>query len=440
MSKRIGIRKEDKNIWERRVPLTPTQVKKLVDAGLQVRVEPFDRRAFPDDEYRAAGASLEAGLDDCDVVMAVKEVPTKLLRADTTYIYFAHVIKGQAYNMGMLARILELGATLIDYERVVDEKGRRLIFFGRHAGLAGMIDSLWALGQRLRIEGFDTPFTSIQMANTYADLEAAKAAVSEAGRAIAEKGLPIGLQPQVFGFAGYGNVSLGAQEIFDLLPHETIEPAQLPQTLKGTDSKRLTKVVFHEKDMAAPLEAGAPFDLQEYYKHPQRYRGVFAKHVPYLSVLINCIYWTPDYPRLVSRDLLRGMYGAGLQPRLRIIGDISIDIEGAIECSLKATDPGDPVYVFLPGSDEIVPGLEGHGPVVLAVDNLPCELPVEASRDFGVALLPFMEAIATTDYGQSYEKLALPQAIKTAVIAHRGQLTPEYAYLKQHLDGTGGES
>ena len=430
---KIGIRKEDKNIWERRVPLTPAHVARLKAAGLQVVIEPSAQRAFDDQAYAQAGAQVQADLSDCRLVLAVKEIPARLLRAGQTYVYFAHVIKGQPHNMPTLARLLELGATLIDYERVVDEAGRRLIFFGRHAGLAGMLDSLWALGQRLAVEGFDTPLAGLKLAHEYPDLPAALAAVRAAGQAIARDGLPLELGPLVVGFAGYGNVSRGAQEVFDLLPHRVIEPDELPGTLKGIDPKRLTKVVFREEHMARPLEAGHAFDLQEYYRQPERYRGVFARHVPYLSVLVNCIFWTADYPRLVTCDLLQGMFGTGLQPRLRVIGDISMDIDGAIECSVKVTDPGDPVYVYLVAEDRIVSGVTGHGPVILGIDNLPCQLPVEASTDFGDALLPFMEELARADYEQPYEQLALPAPIKRAVIAHRGQLTPEYQYLEAHL-------
>jgi alpha-aminoadipic semialdehyde synthase len=430
---KLGIRKEDKNIWESRVPLTPAHVTRLVQAGVPVAIQPSAQRAFADQAYLDAGAQLQDDLSDCPLILAVKEIPTRLLQAGKTYVYFAHVIKGQAHNMPMLARLLELGATLIDYERVIDEAGRRLIFFGRHAGLAGMIDSLWALGQRLRIEGYSTPLEHVQLAHEYPDLSAAKDAILKVGQAIAAEGLPLEIGPLVVGFAGYGNVSQGAQEIFDLLPHRVLEPGELPETLRASEPRRLTKVVFREEHMVRPLELGKAFDLQEYYRHPERFRGVFARHVPYLSVLVNCIFWTSKYPRLVTCDLLKGMFGAGLQPRLRVIGDISIDIEGAIECSRKATDPGDPVYVYLTEEDRIVSGLHGHGPVILAVDNLPCQLPVDASQDFGDALLPFIDALARADYGVAFDQLALPPTIRRAVIAHRGALTPDYAYLADSL-------
>ncbi|MBN2495193.1 MAG: hypothetical protein JXR96_11415 [Deltaproteobacteria bacterium] len=428
---KIGIRKEDKNIWERRSPLVPAQVRRLVEQeGLSVQVESSSQRVFADQAFRDAGAEITDGIPDAPVVFAVKEIPVELLSAGKTYVFFAHVIKGQAHNMPMLRRLLALGCTLIDYEKVADEQGRRLIFFGRHAGLAGMLDTLWALGQRLREEGFDTPLARIQTAHSYPDLKAASQAVSEVGDALRQDGLPEALQGMVIGLAGYGNVSRGAQEILDQLGPEQVEPEQL-ESLAGCEG--LVKVVFKEQHMVVPRDARRTFDLQDYFAHPERYRGVFARHVPRLHALVNCIYWTPDYPRLVSRDLLWGLYAPGCSPRLRVIGDISCDIEGAIECTLEPSDPGEPVYVYLPEADRIEPGLAGRGPVVMAVDNLPCELPRESSEDFGQALLPYAAAIARADYGASFDDLDLPPAIKQAVICHRGELTPAYKYLEKHL-------
>ena len=434
----IGIRKEDKNIWEARVPLVPEQVASLVADGIEVLVQSSEQRAFADEQYRDVGATIVSGFPATPVLFAVKEIPTELIAPDRTYLYFAHVIKGQAHNMEMLQRLIDLDCTLIDYERIADDEGRRLIFFGRYAGLAGMIDTLWALGRRLTVEGYDSPFARIRQANDYPNLDAAKAALQQAGEALAAVELPAELTPMVFGFTGYGHVSQGAQEILDLLPHRKIEPAELiglDQDLPG-----LVKVVFAEQHMAKPIDPDGTFELQEYYQHPELYRGDFARYVPYLTVLVNCIYWTPQYPRLITRDLLHGLYGAGKTPRLRVIGDISIDIEGAVECSLDATNSGDPVYVYLPDEDRIELGIEGHGPVVLAVDNLPCELPVESSQEFGKALLPYIKAVGGADYRVPYEDLDLPSAIKRAVIVYRGRLTPDYEYLQEYLNQREGEA
>lgn len=429
----IGIRREDKNQWERRVPLTPDHVASLVAGGLTVVVQPSPIRVFPNEAYVAAGASIQEDLSDCDVVFGVKEIPKELLAKDGSYMYFSHVIKGQPYNMAMLRRLLELGCTLIDYEKVTDDGGRRLVLFGRQAGWAGMIDSLWALGKRLEHEGMTTPLGTIGPAHSYPSLQAAMAAIGEAGKAIAADGLPAAIAPLAVGFAGYGNVSLGAQEVLDALPTVAVKPADLPAAVAAGDGKKVIKVVFKEEDMAIPRDPAGTFELSDYYDHPERYRGVFARHVPFLSVLINCIYWTPSYPPLISRDLLHGLYGGGATPKLRMIGDISCDIDGGVECTVKPTDSGDPIYVYEVAEDRAISGVAGHGPVVLAVDNLPCELPLDASRDFGDALLPFVRAIAQADYRLPFGELMLPSPIKRAIIAHRGELTPDFRYLNEHL-------
>jgi alpha-aminoadipic semialdehyde synthase len=245
----FGIRREDKNRWERRVPLTPHHVQELcAQHGLQCVVESSPIRVFSDEQYRELGVPVQDDVSHCPVVFAVKEIPMGFFRPGGTYVFFAHVIKGQKHNMPMLRRLMELGCTLIDYERIVDENGKRLIFFGRHAGLAGMIDTLWALGQRLRFEGIPTPFERLQPAHRYATLQEAKAAVAGVGEEIANAGLPEGLVPFVCGFAGYGHVSQGAQEIFDLLPHRKVLPTELARLPHEGDcaASVLYMVVFSE--------------------------------------------------------------------------------------------------------------------------------------------------------------------------------------------------
>ena len=431
----IGIRREDKSVWERRVPLVPEDVRDLIaEHGIQVIVQPSDIRVFREEEYAAVGAKVQEDLSPCDVIFAVKEVPPDRLLPGKTYVYFAHVIKGQPYNMPMLKRLLDLGCVLIDYEKITDEKGRRLIFFGRHAGWAGMVDTLWALGKRLEWEGTPTPFASIRQAHTYPDLEAVRRAVREAGERIRREGLPSDLAPLVVGFAGYGNVSRGAQEIFDLLPHEEVAPGDLPALFTGRpDPHLLYKVVFKEEHTVEPISPGDRFDLQDYYAHPEKYRSRFASYLPYLTVLINAIYWEAKYPRLVTRSDLRDLFGGPASPRLRVIGDISCDIEGAIECTVKCTEPGDPVYVYNPLTGEVTDGYEGEGVVILAVDILPSELPREASIDFSAVLRQFVPAIARADYTVPFDELDLPPEIKRAVIAYRGELTPGYRYLEQYI-------
>ena len=349
MSIRVGIRREDRSVWERRVPITPEQARQLQDEyGVEVWVQPSGNRAFRDEEFAQVGVRVEDDLSACPVVFAVKEIPIDFFQPGHTYVFFAHVIKGQSYNMSMLKRLLELGCQLIDYEKAADEQGRRLIFFGRHAGLAGMIDTLWALGRRLEWEGIPNPFSDLRQTRSYDSLAEAKAAVSALGERIARQGLPDPISPLICGFAGYGNVFRGANEIIELLPVREITPHEVAAVAQRAGDAhnvlyKLYKVVFKEEHTVEPISPQGHFELQDYYDSPERYRSKFCAYLPYLTLLVNCTYWEARYPRLVTKTDLRRLYDEKGPPRLRVIGDISCDIEGAIECTLKCTDPGTPV-------------------------------------------------------------------------------------------------
>jgi alpha-aminoadipic semialdehyde synthase len=430
MSAVLGIRREDKSIWERRAPVAPHHVRLLQQEGVMTVVQPSSIRVFSDDEYRAAGATVSEDLSPCDLVVAVKEIPTSLLRADQRYMYFSHTIKGQSYNMPMLRQILDLGCTLLDHERVIDDDGRRLVLFGRHAGLAGMIDSLWALGQRLASEGYDTALALIEPAHRYGQLADAADRLRDVCQRLKEEGLPGELGPLVVGFAGYGNVSRGAQEIIDLL-----EPLWVrPDELAGVTASGLYATVFAEEHFVAPKQPEQPFDLQNYFDNPQQFVGTFERFLPYLTVLVNCIYWEDRYPRLVTVEGLRKLYEAGQPtPRLRVIGDVSCDVAGAVEATVQTTQPDDPVFVFDPVTEQIQMGVEGRGPAVMAVDNLPCELAHESTMSFGDSLTPLLPAAVRADYSRAWDALTLPPPLQRAVIAHQGELTPTYRYLDKYL-------
>lgn len=229
MSVKIGIRHEDKYAMEKRAPLIPRHVEYLNNKyNVQFVVQSSAKRIFKDWEYRSAGAEVSADLSDCPVIMGVKEIPENFFEKDKTYMFFSHVIKGQSYNMPMLRKMMELGCSLIDYEMVTDDSGKRLIFFGRFAGIAGMINSFWCLGERLKEQGYsDNPFLKIQQSYRYDSLEEAKKVIAEVGREIGDNGLPRELLPFTIGFTGYGNVSTGAQEIAGLLPLQQISPRDL---------------------------------------------------------------------------------------------------------------------------------------------------------------------------------------------------------------------
>lgn len=426
---RVGIRAEDKNVWERRVPLVPDDVADLVAMGIPVQVQSSHTRVFPDSDFAAVGAQVVDRLDS-PVVVAVKEVPVDQISPNTAYLFFSHTIKGQAHNMALLERVLQVRATLVDYEPVVDANGRRLIAFGRYAGLAGMIDALWAYGQRLAALGHANPLAELHPAHQYADLDDALRAVRAVGPLLAQR--PAG-SPVVIGVTGGGNVAQGVLEVLDQLPVTELSPEQLATTPPWElPADRVLLVRFAEQHTVAPAD-GSDFDLARYRVEPAAYRSVFAPHLAHLTILVNAIAWDHRAPRLVSRADLAAL---GPDPQLVLLADLSCDIDGGIEATVRATDPDDPVFVYDPATGQAPTGFSGPGFAVLAVDNLPCELPRAASVGFSSALRPFVADLARADYSRPFTELDLPDALKGAVIAHHGELTSRYSYLADSLPST----
>ena len=216
MVRKIGIVRETKNKWERRVPLIPADIKNLIrELGLDVIVQPAANRIFSDQEFKAAGAQIAEDLTGCEMIFGIKEVKIPDLIAGKTYLFFSHTTKGQSYNMPMLQKLLDLECSLVDYERMVNEKNQRLIYFSFHAGVAGTIETFWAYGQRLAWEKISSPFSSVRQTLTYADQDEAEAAFSVLGEKIKRVGLPPAISPLVVGITGYGNVSRGAQHMLE---------------------------------------------------------------------------------------------------------------------------------------------------------------------------------------------------------------------------------
>ena len=435
MNKIFGIRHEDKYVMERRVALTPKHIKKIVKKNnLEALIMSSSKRIFSDEEYLNSDAKIVDSLAKAPVIFGVKEMPLSFFEKGKTYIFFSHVIKGQEYNMPMLRKMMDLKCNLIEYERISDYQGKRLIFFGRYAGLAGMINSLWSLGLRLQQFGIDTPFLKLKQSHKYNSLEEAKNDISKVGQEIAINGLPKELTPLTIGFTGYGNVSIGAQEVAALLPIKEVSPSEL---LKLKETKELPdnvlyKVVFKESDLSEPIDSNNEFDLQDYYSHPEKYKSQFEKYIPHLTVLMNCMYWDDRYPRIITKDYLEKLYVEG-NPKLTVIGDVTCDPNGSIECTHIGTEIEDPVFVYNPETRKPNMGVEGKGLLIMSVDILPSELPRESSISFGDALEKYVNDIVTADYGVDFESLNLPKPIKKALILHKGELTPDYKYIAEYL-------
>ncbi len=199
----------------------------------------------------------------------------------------------------------------------------------------------------------------------------------------------------------------------------------------AADTLNLFKVVFKEDDLVRRKEG--VFELQEYYDHPERYESKFENYLPQLSILVNCIFWSEKYPRLVTKRFLRDSAPLNSSPKLKVIGDISCDINGSVEITHKATPPDQAFYTYFPQEDRSQDGIQRLGVTVMAVDNLPCEFSRESSQEFSAVLRNFVPAIAQADFRRPGQNVQLPPAIKKALILQGGKLTADYAYMEKFL-------
>lgn len=424
MKKILGIRKEVKNKWERRVTLTPAAVKELKDNfGIKTLFQLSEKRIFDDQDYINAGAEAREILDEAEIILAVKEIPIQHILENKIYLFFSHTIKGQPYNMPLLQTLIDKKCTLIDYEPIKDENDRRLVFFGRHAGYAGMVNGFFTLGKRLHALGIQNQFEKIKQAKDYPDLEAAKEEITKLGKKLK---LPDEINPLVVGITGYGNVSIGAQKILDLLPVTKIEPNDL--LANELEKNKIYKVIFKEEDLVEKI-GGGEFDLEEYYNEPEKYKSKFEQFLPKINLLVNAIYWEEKYPRLVTKEFT----SKNKLNNLIAIADLSCDINGSIEMTEKATPSDNPVFIYNPKSNTINDGFDGDGIALMTVDNLPAEIPVESSEWFSKSLMPLVPKLFEADYSKSFEKLDLSPELKNACVVYRGKLTPNFKYLEEFL-------
>jgi alanine dehydrogenase len=435
--KTLLIRAEDKNRWERRTPLVPEDLKDIIhQTGASAFAEKSGKRVFGEDQYGAAGAGSCVGMADGDVILGVKEIPVEKILDNKTYVFFSHTVKGQKDNMPLLQRIIDSGSTLIDYERITDAAGRRLIYFGPYAGDAGAIDILSLMGEHWAARGIDTPFAEVRRAHQYESVRTACEHLVDIGGRIQKDGLPRQLCPFTIGILGYGNVSGGAQQIFDCLPTERIAADAVNDRVGRDQGDRHTVylTVFKERDLVRPKAGGAVFDLQEYYTHPERYESRFDQFLPVFTLLVNAVYWEKRYPRFVTWTGLKHLAEGNPTPKLSGIADITCDTRGSIECNVKSTDSDMPAYRVDPVAGTIEDGHLGEGIVLLAVDNLPCELPRDASSFFSSQLSPFVPGLLSADDDRSLGASGLPPEVQRAVIVYNGRLTDDYEYLNRYLN------
>jgi alpha-aminoadipic semialdehyde synthase len=430
----LGIVRECYSKWERRAPLTPSHVERLIKAGSRVLVQPSNQRVFADSEYAAAGATITENLDEAAAIFGVKQQPAESLLPNRAYTFFSHVIKAQPENMALLDAIREKKIRLFDYE-VITQGGlpgsARTVAFGEFAGRAGMIGGLRSLGERALNLGYHSPLLSIGSAYMYPTLAAGKDAVSAVGDGIKRSGMPEPLSPFAVVFTGNGAASRGAREIFDLLPHTMVSPEELPHL--PVDRHQLYGCVVEEEHMAARKDGGA-FTRASYYAKPSDHESVFAQNVvPYSSAIINCAYWDQRYQRLLTTKQLTQLKESGNNKLLGVV-DVSCDIEGAFEMLTHSTYPESPHYLFDTQTGSSRLDLSGDGLLMCGVDILPSELPREASAHFGDALLANdVAAMGRLDYEQGWDdaKAILSPELAEACIAADGALVQRFQYIDQ---------
>lgn len=433
--KKLLIRAEDKNRWERRTPLVPADFGRILkDTGTSGFVQESDKRYFGAEAYSEVGAEICQDMTPGNVIFGVKEIPVEKILDNKVYLFFSHTIKGQKYNMPLLQRILDSGSTLIDYERITTESNRRIVYFGRYAGDAGAIDILSLMGEYWSTRGITTPLSEIKRAHEYNSVADAKDHLIKVGKVIEKRGFPTELVPFTVAVLGYGNVSEGAQQILDCLPTCRVDPDAMETLVKeGHSEANIVYVsVFKEQHLVGKKD-GSSFDLMEYFEQPGLYQSLYSKYLPFYTLLINAVYWDERYPRFVTWKNLKELAKKG-PLKLSGIADITCDTYGSIECNIKSTDTGNPAYQVDPLSRKVLDGHTGDGIVVLAVDNLPCELPNDASTFFSGQLSPLVPNILGADYESTLESSGLDPEVSKAVIVYRGELTSNYRYLERNLN------
>jgi hypothetical protein len=357
---RIGVIKEGKVPPDFRTPLTPAQCKvlKTMYPQAEVVVQSSPIRTFTDQEFRDQGIEVVDDLFDCDIILGVKEVPIPSLIPNKTFLFFSHTIKKQPYNRELLRSILDQKIRLIDYEVIKDKYRTRLIGFGRYAGIVGCYNGFLTYG--LKHGAY-----SLKPAHECHDRK-------EVEEELKKVVLPTNFRCLVTGF---GRVGHGAKEIIDLLPIKEVSPEEyLTQTFNEPVYCQLEAADYYRN------QAGG-FDKAAFYANPSDYTSILTQYAASSDMYIPCHYWDNKAPVLLTQqDFIQ-------HNRLKVVADISCDIAGPIACTIRPSKIGNSIYGWNPSTNEECDFSLPEAVAVMAVDNLPCELPKDASEDFGSELL-----------------------------------------------------
>lgn len=427
----VGILREYKEN-ERRTPLTPADVAWLKKRFIGVEVEASSQRVFTDKEYVRAGASCVDRLRRATLILGVKEPDVATMQGDKIYMVFSHTVKGQEQNMPLLKACLKNNITLIDYEKITDKEERRLVYFGRFAGICGCIDALCYLGKKFEATGVVTPLARIRPAHQYRRLSRAREAIADVAAELRRKGLSRHIAPMIVGITGHGNVSQGVIDILRIFRPVEIHPKDMGGFVREGRWRRnqIYQIIFDREEKLRAKD-GTGFYFEEYLQDPNAFESNMDRYLPHINLLIHTSYWDKRYPRLVSKEMIRKI--SGKKNRLSFIADLSCDVKGSIELTYRTTMEDNPVYTYNPKTRIYIDGYDTEGIAILARDNLPTELPRDASEDFSGLIREYVYQIAAHGIRDVTNHVALPQELRRAVITQDGKLTKPYAYLKKSL-------
>ena len=398
---KFGIITERKNPPDRRVVFSPEALLKLKntfpEAG--IKVEHSDIRVFSDDDYKSLGFEVANDISDCDVFFGVKEVPVEALIPNKKYFFFSHTIKKQPYNRKLLQAILEKNIELYDHETIVDAKHKRLIGFGRYAGIVGAYNAFRAFG--IKFELFQLP-----KAET---LNGKDVLVAKLKRTL--------LPPLKIVLTGEGKVGNGAKEILDAMH---IKPVSVENFL----TKNYSEPVYVQIDYLDYNKRidGKPSSKKDFFTNPKAYISDFERFTKVSDIYIAGHFYANDAPIILTREMLLAS-----DCKLKVVADVSCDVNGPIACTLRASTIQDPFYGYYPFENKEVDVFHPAAIVVMAVDNLPCELPKDASEGFGEM---FLEHVIPAFFNGDKDGI-----LERAKMTENGKLTSNFAYLQDYVDG-----
>ena len=446
----IGILREGlSKKGEKRVAITAENAKHILGWGhkliVQSAINPKTgeiKRIFPDIAYKRVGAIIDEDLSPANVIFGLKEMHISRILPNKVYLLFSHTHKGQLKNRKLLQAFVKNYSTVIDYELIRNDENNRLITaFTYNAGYAGMVNTLWVLGKRLKIKGIHNPFESVLQSIEEEHLYKAREHFLHVANKIESRGTPRKLPPIIVCFLGKGRTAKGALEMFNILPYENILIEQLKEVYENGSRKKL-HVLHIQRDKIyrlkeKSLHLGGKYNLLSdrekrnfYNENPQHFESNLENILPYITVLMSCIIWSQEYPRTVTKEMMKNIYKKN--KTLQVIGDITCDPNGSIEFS-KETWIDNPVYIYNPTTGKIKDGFEGEGVAVMAVTNLPSEFSADASEEFSNDLFPFLKNIVSANYGHTLDQSKLSPEIQRAVIMWKGEFTEEYKYLRKFI-------